>query len=84
MKMSAIAVYIIILTVLLQYIATCTHSNNTSTNRPSKQATTATTHPSKAMEPLPDDSNESGSDIDNDSDNDLTEDDDEDATIPHR
>lgn len=42
------------------------------------------------MESLPDDYNESGSDIDydhyvsDDSDNDLTEDDDEGAIIPHR
>jgi len=75
---TATAVYII----ALQCITACTHSNNASADRPSEEATTAATHSSRAMESLPDDYNESGSNIDND--NDLTEDDGEYAIIPHR
>jgi hypothetical protein len=85
MNMSATTVHI-----TLRLIATCTHSNNTSANRPTEEATTAATHSSEAIDSLPDDYNENESDIDydhyvsDDSDNDLAEDDDEDAIIPHR
>lgn len=85
MKMSAIT-----FNITLRCIITCTHSNNTSANKPTKEATTSATPLSRAMESLPNDYNESGSDIDyvhyvsDDSDNDLTDDDDESSFVPHR